>query len=157
MQYTVHFSGYNSIHWKIIPVFIYHSFFNPLKCLKFSLILTLLTLLLTYKRIVLDKNIVATFRGMHVSPAKHSYAWLPRKCDYRTDGQTDAGQSDPYVPLCFAGDTIKQYLGYHWPYTEIVPVEKAHRGLNASSMPSISFFNPTYFCVRSVINLITKY
>ena len=31
------------------------------------------------------------------------------KCDYRTDRhthtQTDAGQSDPYVPLCFAGDT----------------------------------------------------
>ena len=24
----------------------------------------------------------------------------------RTDGQTDAGQSDPYVPLCFPGDTI---------------------------------------------------
>ena len=23
----------------------------------------------------------------------------------RRDGQTDAGQSDPYVPLCFAGDT----------------------------------------------------
>ena len=46
---------------------------------------------------------------MHVSPAKHSYAWLSRKCDYRTDRrthtQTDAGQSDPYVPLCFAGDT----------------------------------------------------
>ena len=52
-------------------------------------------------------NIVAAFRGMHVSPAKHSYmyAWLPRKCDYRTDRWTDAGQSDPYVPLCFAGDT----------------------------------------------------
>ena len=50
-------------------------------------------------------NIVAAFRGMHVSPAKHSYAWLSRKCDYRTDRhthtQTDAGQSDPYVPLCF--------------------------------------------------------
>ena len=46
---------------------------------------------------------------MHVLPAKHSYAWLPRKCDYWTDRQmdwqTDAGQSDPYVPLCFAGDT----------------------------------------------------
>ena len=33
-------------------------------------------------------------------------------CDYQesvttgqTHGQTDAGQSDPYVPLCFAGDT----------------------------------------------------
>ena len=54
-------------------------------------------------------NIVAAFWGMHVSPAKHSYAWLPRKCDYwtdtHTDGQTDAVQSDPYVPLCFAGDT----------------------------------------------------
>ena len=23
----------------------------------------------------------------------------------QTDGQTDAGQSDPYLPLCFAGDT----------------------------------------------------
>ena len=23
----------------------------------------------------------------------------------QTDGQTEAGQSDPYVPLCFAGDT----------------------------------------------------
>ena len=23
----------------------------------------------------------------------------------QTDGQTDAGQNDPYVPLCFAGDT----------------------------------------------------
>ena len=58
---------------------------------------------------IMDRNIVAAFRGMHVSPAKHSYAWLSRKCDYRTDRrthtQTDAGQSDPYVPLCFAGDT----------------------------------------------------
>ena len=43
------------------------------------------------------KNIVAAFPGMHVSPAKHSYAWLPRKCDYRTDRQTDTRQSDPYT------------------------------------------------------------
>ena len=50
---------------------------------------------------------MAEFWGMHESPAKHSYAWLPRKCDYRTDAQTDAGQSDPYVPLCFAGDPKK--------------------------------------------------
>ena len=35
-------------------------------------------------------NIVAAFRGMHVSPAKHSYAWLWRKCDYRTDKHTHA-------------------------------------------------------------------
>ena len=36
-------------------------------------------------------------------------ARLPRKRDYRTDtrtdGQQDTRQSDPYVPLCFAGDT----------------------------------------------------
>ena len=25
----------------------------------------------------------------------------------QTDAQTDAGQSDPYVPLCFAGDTTR--------------------------------------------------
>ena len=58
---------------------------------------------------ITHENIVAAFQGMHVSPAKHSYAWLPRKCDYRrdrhtdrqADGWTDAGQSDPYVPLCF--------------------------------------------------------
>ena len=32
---------------------------------------------------------VAAFRGVHVSPAKHSYALLPRKCDYRTDSRMD--------------------------------------------------------------------
>ena len=42
-----------------------------------------------YKRIILcNKNTVAAFRGMHVSPAKHSYAWLRRKRDYRTDRRT---------------------------------------------------------------------
>ena len=29
-----------------------------------------------------------------------------RQMDGQTDGQIDAGQSDPYVLLCFAGDTI---------------------------------------------------
>ena len=48
------------------------------------------------------ENIVAAFRGMHMLPAKHSYAWLP---DERTDRQTEAEQSDPYVPLFFTGDT----------------------------------------------------
>ena len=37
---------------------------------------------------------------MHVPPAK---VWL---LDRKTHGQTDAGQSDPYVPLCFTGDTV---------------------------------------------------
>ena len=47
--------------------------------------------------------LVALFQGMHVSPVKHSYAWLPRKCDYWTDRwtdtQTDTRQSHSYVPL----------------------------------------------------------
>ena len=59
-------------------------------------------------------NIVEAFGEMHVLPAKHSSAWLPRKPDYRTDtrtdGQTDTGQSDPYVQLCFAGDTKRSTL-----------------------------------------------
>ena len=49
------------------------------------------------------KKIVAAFRGMHVSPAKHSYAWLPRKCDYRTDRQTDTWMDrqtpDKVIPM----------------------------------------------------------
>ena len=68
-----------------------------------------------------NKNIVVAFRGMHVSPAKHSYAWLPRKCDYRTDRQTDrqtyrrTDRQTPdkvipmCMPLCFAGDTKMIY------------------------------------------------
>ena len=40
------------------------------------------------ERVNIWKNIVAAFRGMHVSPAKHSYAWLPRKCDYIYTGNT---------------------------------------------------------------------
>ena len=44
-----------------------------------------------------------------VSLAKHS-VWLPRKMWLQknlTTRQTDARQSDPYVPLCFTGDTIR--------------------------------------------------
>ena len=36
-----------------------------------------------------SQNIVAAFWGRHVSPAKHSYPWLPRKCDYWTYIRTD--------------------------------------------------------------------
>ena len=39
---------------------------------------------------------------MHVLPAKHSYAWLPRKCDYRTDTdrRTDRQTPDKVIPMC---------------------------------------------------------
>ena len=41
-------------------------------------------------------------------PAKHSFGKCDRRTDRQTDGRTDRqtdGQSDPYVSLCFAGDT----------------------------------------------------
>ena len=61
------------------------------------------------------KNIVAAFRGMHVSPAKHSNAWLPRKCDYRTDarthGQTDRQTPDKVIPMCrYASQATQKWL-----------------------------------------------
>ena len=93
-------------------------------------------------------NILATFRGMHVSPSKYSYAWLPRKCDYRTDGhtdtktdrQTDAGQSDPYVPLCFAGDTINGHraISIVQPF---IPIDKRSFKANMKSYKQLEIFS----------------
>ena len=51
------------------------------------------------------KNRVAAFRGMHVSPTKHSKVWQKSVTDGQTDRWTDVGQSDPCVSLYFAGDT----------------------------------------------------
>ena len=42
---------------------------------------------------------------MHVSSAKHSYDYQESVTTEQTHPQTDPGQSDPYVPLCFTGDT----------------------------------------------------
>ena len=58
----------------------------------------------------------AAFRGMHVSPAKHSFGKCDGQTDRQTDGQTDDGQSDPYVSLCFAGDTKSAYWSYYWVF-----------------------------------------
>ena len=50
----------------------------------------------------LTENIVAAFRGMHVSPAKDSYAWLP--LESVTTGQknrrTDIQTPDKVIPMC---------------------------------------------------------
>ena len=55
-------------------------------------------------------NIVAEFRGMMCrlrNIAMRDYQESVTTGQTHTHGQTDAGQSDPYVPLCFAGDTKK--------------------------------------------------
>ena len=52
---------------------------------------------------------MAAFPRMHVSPAKHSYAWLPRKCDYRTYTQTDRQTPDKVILMCrFASQATQQ-------------------------------------------------
>ena len=57
------------------------------------------------------KNIVAAFHKMHISPAKHSYVWLPRKCDYRTDAQTHGQTPDKVIPKCrFASQATQKWF-----------------------------------------------
>ena len=55
---------------------------------------------------VVDNNKFRKYSGS--IPRNACVAWKHTfgKCDRRTDRQTDE-QSDPYVSLCFAGDTIK--------------------------------------------------
>ena len=52
-----------------------------------------------------------------------------RQTDRRTDRQTDDGQSDPYVSLCFAGDTIKRGMIY-WYYNNTSDKETSFLDLN---------------------------
>ena len=61
-----------------------------------------------FSRKVFKSNIVAAFRGMHVSPAKHSSGGVDRRTDRQTDGRTD-GQTDgrtdrqttdKVIPMC---------------------------------------------------------
>ena len=49
-----------------------------------------------------EKNIVAAFRGMHVSPAKDSYAWLPLESvtTGQTHRRTDRQTPDKVIPTC---------------------------------------------------------
>ena len=55
-----------------------------------------------FKVLIWLKNIVAAFRGMHVSPAKDSYAWLP--LESVTTGQTHRRTDRRLTkwPLCAA-------------------------------------------------------
>ena len=79
-------------------------------------------ILLTPEENIHTLNIVASFRGMHASPTKHSYAWLPIKCDYRTNRQTDTltgtdrKTPDKVIHMCrYASGDTKIYLLIHPP------------------------------------------
>ena len=62
------------------------------------------------------QNIVTAFRELHVSTAiaMHDYpeSVTTGQTDRQIHGQTDAGQSDPYLPLCFAVD--QKYVCTLW-------------------------------------------
>ena len=50
-------------------------------------------------------KIVAAFRGMHVSPAKHSYGCV-------TDGRTDRQTTDKVIPMCrYASQATQKHMG----------------------------------------------
>ena len=103
-EYISEDTGTDVIMYASVPIFITDQFARHIKLCIWFLFLG------RGSKVWQWLNIVAAFQGMHVSPAKHSYAWLPRKCDRQTDrqteGQTDARQSYPYMTLCFAGDTL---------------------------------------------------
>ena len=91
---------------------------------------------------------MSAFHEMHVSPTQHSYVWLPRKCDYRTDRQTDAGQNDPYVPQCFAGDTKTCITSYH-----CIPLPRSIKYLNVNF--SVLLWNKDKDRLKPIIFWIT--
>ena len=55
---------------------------------------------------------------MQVSPAKDSYAWLPRKCDYRTDTRTDRQTPDKVIPIRYFASQATQQRKSHWSLSE---------------------------------------
>ena len=67
-----------------------------------------------------DKEICNGLVSMVFTSVTIKKVWLSdRQTHARTHTQTDAGQSDPYVPLCFAGDTklvsnIPRYFYFAW-------------------------------------------
>ena len=72
-------------------------------------------------------NIVTAFWGMHVLPAKHSYAWLPRKCDYWTDRQMDGQTRRIKWSLCDATISLIKLFEFLFPMGEIFYVYSNQR------------------------------
>ena len=53
-------------------------------------------------------------RNACVSPAKQSYAWLPRKYDYRADRHRDRQMLDKVIPICgYALQATQESLGVY--------------------------------------------
>ena len=82
---------------------------------------------------------MAAFQGMHVSNVKHSYVWLPRKCDYWTDRQTHGQTPDKVIPMYRCASQATQtgtqqllkwsylYLDKNWRGSYIVNAGYSHK------------------------------
>ena len=65
----------------------------------------------TARSMSLGKKIVAAFQGMHVSPAKHSYASVTDgQTDRQTDRQKDTKSTDKVIPMCRYASQATQKL-----------------------------------------------
>ena len=108
-------------------------------------------------------NIVVAFQGMHVSPVKHSYAWLPRKCEYWTDRHrwTDRQTPDKVIPMCRYASLATQKDRYYMP--QDLSGQEHKKNINTcTSMPAhsnyfrvIASVAPTCIYLRWVSSLRT--
>ena len=103
---------------------------------------------------------------------KHSYARLPKMCDYRTDRRMDrqtpdkvipmcryasqATQSYPYVPLCDAGDTKMGYcfINFFKNLTRGTSYLKCYGLMERFLKPQIWNNVVTENCLRTLISVI---
>ena len=92
------------------------------------------------------ETIVAAFRGMHVSPAKQ--LCVTTKKVWLLDGQTDARQSDLYVPLCFAGDPTTDL-----PKEKLDSIEfKSAQSLSCKTNSDENLHNSPMLIIQSLYN-----
>ena len=84
---------------------------------------------------------------MHVLPAKHSYAWLPKvwlpKCDYRTDRHTHRQTPDKVIPMCSYASQATQK--FKWPRCKFTLEPVCEKGENkmGATFSLYTVFQPT--------------
>ena len=73
--------------------------------------------------------------------------------DARTQGRTDGGQSDPYVPLCFVGDTKITDSSSFSPFSHKDDILKSKIILHDAHMPFSLVLSNFEVTVESTGNL----
>ena len=107
---------------------------------------------------------MAAFRGMHVSPAKHSYAWLPlenvttERTHRQTDGRTDRQTPDKVIPMYrYASQaTLKSFEEIIILKLKCSKSSLLKSGLNKKFVKEGVPPRPTWDCPRSWTDLAGK-